>query len=370
MEKNAIYFDNAATTKAAHPVLAVMNEIETEFFYNSSALYRGATEIADKIADAKRAIKRKLGGNNGELHLMSGATEANNTVILGKIKKPSQQLVIASGEHSSVHSPAAYLEQTGFTVDYAPLRSTGEINIDAAAELITDRTALFVFGLVNSDVGTLQNIAEIVKRVRAKNPKTHIHCDAVQAFCKYEFNVEQLGIDSGTISAHKINGPKGIGALWVRKGVSIAPLLHGGDHGLRAGTEANSLILGFAKAVEIFDTKENFNKIAKLHERLLNDLPDGCAVNGINNNPYITNIQLPNGIMGETVLNALNAKNIYVGLGSACAVNSAVNRTLRAMGKTQKQQKQVLRISFGVNNTIDEVDTFLRELDKIIKIYR
>jgi cysteine desulfurase len=267
-----------------------------------------------------------------------------------------------------VHSPAVYLEQSGFAVAYAPLKPNGEIDIAAAADLITPDTALFVFGLVNSDTGTLQNAGEIIRQVKAKNSKTHIHCDAVQGFCKYEFNAEKLGVDSVTVSAHKINGPKGIGALWLKNGASVAPLIYGGNHGLRAGTEATALIAGFAKAVEIFDTQANFNKIMPLHERLCGNLPDGCTVNGVNNNPYITNIQLPN-VMGETVLNALNAKKIFVGLGSACAVNSKINRTLQAMGKNQKQQKQVLRISFGVSNTAAEVDIFLKALTEILNSY-
>jgi len=190
----------------------------------------------------------------------------------------------------------------------------------------------------------------------------------VQAFCKFNFSVEKLGFDSVTVTAHKINGPKGVGALWIKKNITVAPLLYGGDHGLRAGTESNALIIGFATAVETFDTAKNFNHISKLHERLLNSLPDGLTINGINNNPYITNIQLPN-IMGNTVQNALSARGIFVGLGSACAVNAEVNRTLRAMGRTQKQQKQVLRISFGINNTVAEVDKFVEELRNILVQY-
>ena len=368
MEKSNIYLDNAATTRVNAQVLKAMAETEERYFYNSSALYTGANEVAKKISAAKQLIKKRLGGESGELHFMSGATEANNTVIFGKIKSPRHRLVIARGEHSSVHSPAVYLEQTGFPVAYAPLRPTGEIDIDAAADLITPDTALFVFGLVNSDTGTMQSASEIVKRIRAKNSKTHIHCDAVQGFCKYDFNVEELGLDSVTISAHKIYGPKGIGALWIKHGVTLPPLIYGGDHGLRAGTESPTLILGFARAVETFDTAANFAHAVMLHERLLNGLPQGVTVNGINNNPYITNLSLPD-IYGETVLNALNKKNIFVGLGSACASGSSGNRTLQAMGRTLKQQKQVLRISFGVYNTADEVDTFLAELKQILAHY-
>jgi cysteine desulfurase len=368
VEKSEIYFDNAATTKINAEVLRTMTAAEERYFYNSSALYRGAAAAAEMIADAKKIIKRKLGGENGDLHFMSGATEANNTVIFGKIKNPRHRLVVVRGEHSSVHSPAVHLEQAGFPVSYAPLLPAGEIDINAAADLITKDTALFVFGLVNSDIGTLQNAAETVKRIRAKNPKTHIHCDAVQGFCKYDFNVEKLGFDSVTVSAHKIYGPKGIGALWIRRGVPLPPLIYGGRQCLRAGTESPALILGFARAVEIFDTAANFAHITKLHKRLTDGLPHGVTVNGVNNNPYITSISLPD-IYGETVLNALNEKNIFVGLGSACASGSGENRTLQAMGRNQRQQKQVLRISFGVSNTVGEVDIFLTELKQILTQY-
>jgi cysteine desulfurase len=258
-----------------------------------------------------------------------------------------------------------HLERQGFTVWYAPLLKTGEIDIENTIKLVNDKTALLVFGLVNSDIGTLRDAKALVTAVKSKNKFAHVHCDAVQTFCKFDFNAENIGLDTVTVSAHKIGGPKGIGALWIKKGVSLCPLMYGGAHGMRPGTENNAAIAGFVAAVTALDIKSNLEKVTVLHRRLINGLPFGCSVNGINNNPYITNILLPN-IYGETVLNALNAKNVFVGLGSACAINSAVNRTLRAVGLTPKQQKQVLRISFWINNTVDDVDIFLTELKDII----
>jgi cysteine desulfurase len=357
-----IYFDNAATTKIATGTLDVMRQIEQDCFYNSSTLYSGGTAAKAVIDNARDIIREKLHGGKGDLIFMSGATEANNTVIFGKIKNTKHRLVTVSGEHSSVHSCAVYLQQQGFTADCVPLTEAGEIDINRAAELITDKTTLFVFGLVNSDVGTLRDAKNLIAAVRTKSKTVHIHCDAAQAFCKFDFDAELF--DSVTVSAHKIHGPKGIAALWVKKGRTVPPLLHGGDHS-RAGTEPTALIAGFASAVRAFDTENNFIKVSALHKRLVTSLPAQCKINGSNNNPYITNILLPD-IYGETVLNALSEKGIFVGLGSACASSASGNRTLAAMGLTSAQQKQVLRVSLCGDNTDAEVDTFVRELRDII----
>jgi len=365
---DTIYFDNAATTKICATAQKEIERAERELYFNSAAPYGSSLEVKREIERAKEVIKKRLcGSGDGELVFTSGATEGNNMVVFGKITNARHRLLVSSGEHSSVYSPSVYLKQNSFEVDYVPLLSDGRIDTDALKRRILPNTALFAFGMVNSDTGTLQNAEEVVRIVRATNPRTHIHCDAVQAFCKFNFDVASSGLDSCVVSAHKIYGPKGIGALWLRKGVTLKPIMLGGaqqEH--RPGTENNSAILGFAAAVANFDTKKYYNHISKLHARLIQGLPAGCGINGENLNPYITNIQLPKGVLGQTVLNALSAKGICVGLGSACAKASSKNRTLLAMGIPEARTKQVLRVSFGIYNTIEEVEVFLDELEKIL----
>ena len=361
---NIIYLDNAATTKTSDYVLEKVNAAERELYFNSAALYAPSLDVRREIDRANYIIKQRLTRSaSGDLIFTSGATEANNMVIFGKITNPRNHLLVVAGEHSSIYAPSVHLKQNNFEVEYVPLKPCGEIDLDALRRLVKHNTALFVFGMANSDTGTQQNAAEIVRIVRNANPRTHIHCDAVQAFCKFNFDVAALGLDSVAISAHKIYGPKGVGALWMRKGVTIKPIMFGGaQQEYRPGTESNSAIIGFAAAVQSFDTARNFEHIKSLHERLLNG---GFKINGNNLNPYITNIQL-DGVLGQTVLNALSSRGICVGLGSACNSTAAKNRTLLAMGIPETKTKQVLRVSFGMYNTVQEVDIFLNVLQEVL----
>jgi len=359
--------DNAATTKISDRVVAEMQHAESKLYFNSAALYSQSLDVKRALVQANDIIKDRLARGSGDLIFTSGATEGNNMVILGKITSQRHHLLVLAGEHSSTYAPSVYLKNNGFDVDYVPLLPSGEIDLHALRNLIRSNTALFAFCMVNSDTGTLQNTKEIVRVIRNENPRTHIHCDAVQAFCKFNFDVASLGLDSATISAHKIYGPKGVGALWLRKGVTLQPIMFGGaQQDYRPGTENNASIIGFAAAVETFDTGKYYDHVKELHTRLVNGLPSDCRINGSNLNPYITNVALPKNILGQTALNALSAKNICVGLGSACASNTSKNRTLLAMGIAEARTKQVLRVSFGKYNTVAEVDVFLGELKEIL----
>jgi len=344
-----IYLDNAATTK---PTPEVQTAIGNAPYFNTAATYAGSLSARHEIERAYTIIQKKL-KTDGDLVFTSGATESNNMIIQG-IPRKNSHILIASGEHSSVHSPAVYLQQLGFDVEFVPLDKNGaigEINV-------RDNTSLFVFGLVNSDTGYIQDYKSLVKTIREKNPKTHIHCDAVQGFCKFDFDANVF--DSVSISAHKIYGPKGIGALWLKKGTNLRPIMYGGaQQDFRPGTQDTPNIVGFSIAVEKFPQLSS-----SLKQRLLKNLPPEITLNSINENPYIINLSLP--VLGSTVQNALSERGIYVGLGSACATNSAKNRTLLAMGLGEKQTKQVLRISFGIYNTEQDVDTFIKELREIL----
>ncbi|MCL2851021.1 MAG: aminotransferase class V-fold PLP-dependent enzyme [Firmicutes bacterium] len=384
---SVIYLDNAATTRIRPNVLDAINNAEQEFYYNSAAVYNGSLVARHAIEQATMVIKSRLAKSGlGQLIFTSGATEGNNMVILGKITSVRNHLVVLAGEHSSVYAPSVYLKNADFDVDYVPLKSNGEADINALARLIRPTTALVVFGLVNSDIGIIQNASEIVRTIRQINPITHIHCDAVQGFCTFDFDVQDLGIDSVVVSAHKIYGPKGIGALWLRQGTTIKPIMYGGSQqDFRPGTENNPSIIGFASAVASFNTQDSFNHITTLRNHLVNNLPNGCTLNSFLNSipqpqlgnfpqtaqsPYITNIVLPNGILGNTVMNALSQRNIFVGIGSACASKSAKNRTLLAMGISEAKSKSVLRISLGQYNTLDEINIFLVELQSILNDLR
>jgi len=366
-----IYLDNAATTRMHDEVLRTIIDAEKNNFHNSAAMYRGSLKVADEIDRARQTILSRLTRDkSGDLIFTSGATEANNIVIFGKITNPRHHMIVLAGEHSSSYAPSVHLRNNNLEVDYVPLLPDGTADLDVLSRLVRKNTTLVVFSLVNSDTGVYQPAGEIVDIVKRANPRAHIHCDAVQAFCKFDFDVSSLGFDSAAISAHKIYGPKGIGALWIKKGVNLRPIMYGGaQQDYRPGTENNSGILGFAKAVEVFDTKKSFEQISRLYNRLIETLPLGCKLsvsNCRNTNPYIVNMMLPN-VYGQTVMNALSANGIYVGLGSACAKVASKNRTLIAMGIPENRTKNVLRVSFGIYNTEREVDIFLQELCSILR---
>jgi len=364
-----IYLDNAATTKPHPEVLAVMNELQQSNYFNSAALYQGAIDIKKQVARATKVVHSKLTRSmSGSLIFTSGATESNNMTIFGKITRPKQHVLVLAGEHSSVYAPAVYLKNSGYDVEFVPLLKSGAVDLQALSRLIRPTTDLLVFGMVNSDTGYLQDVEAIVQTIRnGENPqnphqKIHIHCDAVQGFCKFDFDVQKLGLDSVAISAHKIQGPKGIGALWLRDGANIRPIMYGGaQQDYRPGTEDTISIIGFAQAVTSYTGTDH---VKKLHKKLVNGLPPSCKVNGANNNPYITNIMLP--VLGQTAMNHLSSKGIYVGLGSACSSTAAKNRTLLAMGIPEKQTKSVIRVSLSSNNTESDIDTFISELNAFL----
>ncbi len=347
-----IYLDNAATTKINPTVWQAMQAIEQNNFFNTNTLYLGGVQAMQAVNQAKNILMQKLHATDGQIIFTNTATQANHLIIDHCLRRPEQQIVMTAGDHNSIYLYAKEREERGYTVDTVSLQRDGTVDLKSISELVNEKTTLFIFSLVNSDVGTYQDATAIVAAVRARNPRTHIHADAAQAFCKFDFNVSQLGLDSVTICGHKIHGPKGVGALWVRAGINIEQ-----PH----GTLNHAAIVGLATAAENFACPQ----VNELHRYLVEHLPAGCRVNGINNNPYITNILLPN-VFGETVLNALSAQGIYVGLGSACASHAKGNRTLAAMKLSPKEQKQVLRISLGMNNTLDEIKTFLNALQTVL----
>ncbi|MCL2228608.1 MAG: aminotransferase class V-fold PLP-dependent enzyme [Firmicutes bacterium] len=360
-----IYFDNAATVAQTPEVTKAVTQMAEEHFFNSAAMYPQSLSVKQKIDNARTILLNRLSANgSGSLLFTSGATESNNMIIFGKAAKRGA-IVCLAGEHSSVFQPIKFLSENGHNVITVPLKANGLADL-RVLETLSCKIDLVVFGLVNSDTGTIQDARAIVSAIRQKDKNAHIHCDATQAFCKTPFDCADMGVDSVSISAHKIGGPKGIGALWLKNGVNLKPMILGaGAQPLRPGTENTPGIIGFAVAAELYDTKKAHTHVSNLHAHLVKNLPPACTVNGLNNNPYITNISVP--ALGQTVLNALAKDNIIIGVGSACSSGAAVNRTLASMGLNPQKSKQVIRLSFSQTNTISEVDQFLVSLKKALE---
>lgn len=361
-----VYFDNSATTKPCEKaVKAMINSLE-ELWGNPSSLHHEGVKAEKALEGARASVAKALGCESSEIFFTSGGTESNNLAIFGvveKMKRLGKRIVSTAVEHPSVDEALTRLENEGFQVVRVPLNEDRELNEQALFEAITKDTVLVTLMLVNNELGTIMPVQSAKSAIlRVKSPAI-LHVDAVQAFGKLPFTPSSLGADLTTISSHKIYGPKGVGALYIKKGTKLAPLLFGGEqeNKLRPGTEATPAIVGFSAAVE---NLENINgqleKIGKLRDYLLAKLNEieGIEINSPKNAlPYITNISVISH-KSETMLNFLSSKGICVSSGSACSKGKK-SKVLVAAGLSQKAVDSALRISFSRHTTKEEIDYFI-----------
>lgn len=354
MEK-IIYLDNAATTKPFKEIADIFMDC-AQNFYNPSSVYFKGVEVRRQIDLARKNICKCLHGEHGDIIFTASATEADNLALSSFKPRANNSIAIFVGEHPAVYNKAKAIEQAGAKVVYLPINSDGCVyNI----ENHIDSSIAFVSVMhVSNETGAINNIAEIVKVVKSLNPRALVHVDGVQAFGKINVNLRELGVDMYTISAHKIYGPKGVGALWVKKGVNVVPIVYGGgqENNLRSGTEnvAGILSLEYCAQKVTTDFKQNYQKVEQYRQQLLQQLTNNgieYTVNG-NGSPYILNITFE-GLRGEVLLHSLEKYNICISTGSACSSKKPDNRTLKGMGKNDKQIQGTVRISFSPYDDID-----------------
>ncbi len=362
-----IYLDNSATTRVYKEAADEAYSAMTEFYGNPSSLHNKGIEAERIMEDARKKIAAALGADGGELVFTSGGTEANNLAVIGGAlakKRRGNRVVISAYEHDSVMRAGKYLSENGFDVVWLSPNERGEITPEAVFEAVNEKTVLVSVMLVNNEVGAVNPVAQLSAAAKRKNQDVVFHCDAVQAFCKMPFRADKLGADLVTVTAHKIGGPKGVGALWIKKGARVLPLHFGGEQEkeIRPGTEALPLIAAFGKAAEI--SKNSLPEFQKKMEELRNLLLDGIKDEpGILLNskegalPGIVNISVP-GIRSEIMLHFLESRGIYVSSGSACA-QGAKSHVLKAMGYPPERIDNALRISFGRENTPKDVEELL-----------
>lgn len=372
-----IYFDNAATTKPSAAAVAAVTEALTVNWGNPSSRHDAGRASKKLVDSAKLTILSTLGARrapSSSLIFTGSGTEANNLAILGvcRAKTRRGRILITEGEHASVANAAAAAEAEGFEVVSIPTKN-GILDIDAVAEAATKNVVLASFMLVNNETGARYNVEEAFAAVRASSPTAICHCDAVQGYMKLPFTVKSLGADMITLSAHKIHGPKGIGALYVDTDVhrrrELSAVIFGGgqESGYRSGTENVPAILGFAAAAtEAYGRlAENAEKTSSLREYVI-DLAG--AIDGVRCNlpsvpaPHIVSITLP-GIKSETMLHFLSERGIAVSSGSACSSHSKnLSGALLAFGLTDKDADTTVRVSLGTNNTKEEAEAFAAAL--------
>lgn len=361
-----IYLDNCATTVVCDEAVKKIVYMLSVNYGNPSSLHSKGLQAELEIRKAKDNISRYLGCTSDEVFFTSGATEANNLAIIGAAKanaRTKKKIVTTSIEHSSVIEACKYLESQGFCVAFIDPDENGSICEEKIYNAVDEDVSLISVMMVNNEVGTIQNIHNIKKLLKRKRLSPVLHVDAVQAFGKIPVKVKKLDADLLTVSAHKIHGPKGVGAIYIKKGTKLVPLLYGGEQQkkIRPGTECVPLIAGFSEAINALpDMNEEYKYIKSLKEHLLSELshldnitinspPDGLA--------YIVNFSIDS-IKSETMLHSLEKKGIYVSSGSACAKGKK-SYVLKAMGFESNRIDSAIRVSFSRYNTIEDIDRFV-----------
>ena len=335
---------------------------------NPSSLHTMGIEAEKELETARSIIAKTIGCECDELFFTSGGTEANNTAILGTVKalkRRGNKIVTSAIEHSSIMESMAYLENEGFQVTYLTPDENGVIPMDKIKEAVDDKTILVSVMMANNEVGSINDIAKIRKIVTAKKSPALIHTDAVQAFGKLNIKVKKLDVDLMAISSHKIHGPKGVGALYIKKGKRILPIHFGGEQEkkIRPGTEALPLIGAFGVAVSELEIDKNYQLVQELNDYAKAKLSsiDSVTLNSKDNAlPYILNISVK-GIRSETMLHHLAQNNVYVSSGSACAKGKP-SHVLSAMGVSRDSADSALRISFSKLNTKDDIDALVEHI--------
>ena len=362
------YLDNSATTQVSNTAAQKALDIMCNIYGNPSSLHTMGIEAEKELETARSIIAKTIGCESDELFFTSGGTEANNTAILGTVKalkRRGNKIVTSAIEHSSIMESMAYLENEGFQVTYLTPDENGVIPMDKIKEAVDDKTILVSVMMTNNEVGSINDIAKIRKIVTAKKSPALIHTDAVQAFGKLNIKVKKLDVDLMTISSHKIHGPKGVGALYIKKGKRILPIHFGGEQEkkIRPGTEALPLIGAFGVAVSELEIDKNYQLVQELNDYAKAKLSsiDSVTLNSKDNAlPYILNISVK-GIRSETMLHHLAQNNVYVSSGSACAKGKP-SHVLSAMGVSRDSADSALRISFSKLNTKDDIDALVEHI--------
>ncbi|KMT20880.1 cysteine desulfurase family protein [Clostridium cylindrosporum] len=376
---NIVYFDNSATTKPHKEVIAEVVDCLENFYGNPSSAYKLGIEAEKKIKIARERVAKLIGAAAQEIIFTSGGSESNNTAVKGLVKK-GDHVIISSVEHKSMLQTVREMESEGIEVTLLPINNYGIIDIEVLEGSIKGNTKLVSVMHVNNEIGSIQPIKEISKVVREKSKKAKIHVDAVQSLGKIPIDVKNMDIDLMSLSAHKIHGPKGVGALYIKKGLVIKPLISGGGQEIdqRSGTENVPGISGFGVAALLTYDKfdEKFAKVRDLKERFINSLSDidDIIINSPIDENHVNNILNVSfgGIRGEVLLHSLEDYNIFVSTGSACSAKKASDRNyvLPALGISDFYIKGTIRFSFSYINTIDEIDYTIDAIKKVLPFLR
>ena len=372
------YLDHAATTPVLPEVRDAVTAALTEDFGNPSSVHEFGRRARSVVEAARERVAAAIGASPSEIYFTAGGTEADNLALKGaasKLRGSGNHIVTTTFEHHAVLETVDHLERNGYGATFVGVGAKGVVDPKHVAGAVQSSTILASVMAVNNEIGTVQPLAAVCAEVKAVNPNTLVHTDAVQALGNIPVDVGSWGVDLAAFSAHKLGGPKGVGCLYVRSGVPVEPVIHGGGHerGLRSGTLNVPGIAGFGTAAEIAarEAHEKAERVAKLRDRLLTGIrtvvPD-VVVNGDLElrSPNNLNVAFP-GAEGETLLLLLDGAGIACSSGSACQSGALdPSHVLLALGTPRELAEASLRFSFGRSSTDADVDAVLEALPKIV----
>lgn len=380
MDKKFIYCDNAATTKVSKNVLETMMPYFTEEYGNASSIYMLGQNAAKALLKAREAVAEAIGAKQHEIFFTSGGSESDNWAIKGAAlngaKNGKKHIITSVFEHHAVLHTCEFLEKQGYEVTYIPVDEKGLINPEDVKNAIREDTCLVTIMFANNEIGTIQPIAEIGEI--CKNKKVPFHTDAVQAVGNVEIDVKAMNIDMLSLSGHKIHAPKGVGALYVRGGLSLPNLIHGGaqEKSKRAGTENLPSIMGLAQAITdaVKNIKEKQEKISKLRDKLIDGILkiNETRLNGDRENRLCSNVNISiRGVEGESLLLSLDNEGICASSGSACTSGSLdPSHVLLSIGLPHEIAHGSLRLSISEETTEEDVDYILKVVPEVVKRLR
>ncbi len=373
-----IYFDNSATTKVYPAVKDIMIKVMEEDYGNPSSLHMKGVEAERYIKKAADTVAKTLRCKPEELIFTSGGTESNNLALIGTAlakNRLGKHIISTTIEHASVHATLDFLKSQGFEITLIGTDEHGVVDPAEVAKAVREDTILVSCMMVNNEVGAIEPVAEISGAVKKINPDIYMHVDAIQAYGKLPVYPSKLGADLVSISGHKIHGPKGSGALYVKKGILIRPIIYGGGQGnsMRSGTENVPAIAGFGVAAEEsfrdFDKKiEHIKKVKEYLIEKLTSLPE--VYNNSGDAPHIASFSFV-GVRSEVMLHSLEDRGIYTSSGSACSSHKrAASNVLTSMGLTKDRLESTLRFSIGEDNTKEQVDTVFEVISGLLPMLR
>lgn len=364
------YLDNAATTPVRQEAAQAALQAMTEGWGNPSSRYSLGTQAAEQVKTWRKQVADALGCQPNELYFTSCGSEGDNWAIQAAVelgRHKGKHIITSALEHSAVLEPCKALERQGYEVTYLKPDKNGMLSMEELAAALRPDTVLVSMMLVNNELGTVNPIREVANLIKRSGSPALLHCDAVQGFLKVPFTVKELGADFVAVSGHKIHAPKGIGALYVRNGLKVSPMIRGGgqENGLRSGTEATAQIAAFAAAVQA--GKDNLERdLAHMAEmkayaaQTLQEKVSGLILVGEGTAPHILPISMP-GYKSEVVLRFLSDRGVYVSSGSACHKGKP-SHVYAALGLQKKILDGVLRISFSYDTTREDIDALAEGL--------